>query len=611
VLAVASCFLLPRAAPAEPWRPPDVSEMRGGPPPSIQPARPRVRARHERDAGANCGFPWNYSQGLRRCVCTREGYSLQEGTCAPVTAAVAPVKGEAAASPDAETESPKALATRRAQRCFTELGLYKGPVDGLVNGDTWTAYWYFKHANGLARYRDFRADAVQQKIGEVCKTADATTELAPAPAAAPPAAGPESEPTPTEPEATTAERAPLPVPAQETAPPRRAAPDMDCLAPDLLAVLRRAHGAAVKAKACEQPACLPAPKGLSQPDLAALEARGGVTWCSGCVAIDGRLALDDVERIERAGNLQLCATPPRQLPRAAGLEAGERAYTRVRELYRSFPPAGEDTAAIAVIIGNRAYATVPTREASRNDADAVYAILTEHLGFAQDNVILLRDAKKSDFERLFGAGEESEGELARLVRAHPGARVLLYYSGLGATDAAQSETYLLPVDTERFREERSGYPLSALYAGLAKLEAESVLVLLETEFTRDQDNYVLPPNLPETVKSALPAAALSGVTVMAAADRGQRSLIDPTYGVGLFTRYLIEALAGKADLPPIGNGDGKLDSAEIYVFTAEMVQRAARKTYGLLQNPVYSGSGTLVVSGGDGGDSKTAHAGAN
>jgi hypothetical protein len=98
---------------------------------------------------------------------------------------------------------------------------------------------------------------------------------------------------------------------------------------------------------------------------------------------------------------------------------------------------------------------------------------------------------------------------------------------------------------------------------------------------------------------------------MAAADRGQRSLTDPTYGVGLFTRYLIEALAGTADLPPIGNGNGKLDSAEIYVFTAEMVQRAARKTYGLLQNPVYSGSGTLVVSGGDSGDSKTAHAGAN
>jgi hypothetical protein len=606
-LAVASSFLLPRAAPAEPWRPPDVSEMRGGSPPSMQPARPRAKARPERDAGANCGFPWNYSRGLRRCVCIREGYSLQEGTCAPVTAAVAPVKGEAAASPETEAESPKALATKRAQRCFTELGLYKGAVDGLVNGATWTAYWYFKHANGLARYRDFRADAVQQKIGEVCKTADVTAELTPAPADAPPAA----EPAPAEPEAAAAERAPLPAPAAEAPPPRRAAPDMDCLAPDLLSVLRRAHGAAVKAKACEQPACLPAPKGLSQPDLAALEVRSGVTWCSGCVAIDGRLALDDVERIERAGNLQLCATPPRQLPRASGLEGGERAYTRVRELYRSFPPAGEDATAIAVVIGNRAYASVPAREASRNDAEAVYAILTEHLGFDQDNVILLRDAKKADLERLFGTGEDAEGELARLVRAHPGARVLLYYSGLGATDATQSETYLLPVDTERFREDRSGYPLSALYAGLAKLEADSVLVLLETEFTRDQENYVLPPNLPETVKSALPAAPLSGVTVMAAADRGQRSLTDPTYGVGLFTRYLIEALAGTADLPPIGNGDGKLDSAEIYVFTAEMVQRAARKTYGLLQNPVYSGSGTLVVSGGDSGDSKTAHAGAN
>ncbi len=57
------------------------------------------------------------------------------------------------------------------------------------------------------------------------------------------------------------------------------------------------------------------------------------------------------------------------------------------------------------------------------------------------------------------------------------------------------------------------------------------------------------------------------------------------YGIGLFTRYLIEGLAGNTDLAPIGNGDGKLDSAEIYVYAAEMVELAARKTFGLLQNP--------------------------
>ena len=91
------------------------------------------------------------------------------------------------------------------------------------------------------------------------------------------------------------------------------------------------------------------------------------------------------------------------------------------------------------------------------------------------------------------------------------------------------------------------------------------------------------------------------MTVLAAADRGQRTLVDLSYDIGLFTRYLIEGLAGNADLAPIGNGDGKLDSSELYVFTADMVELAARKTYGLLQNPVYSSASTTVVSAGGAG----------
>ena len=106
---------------------------------------------------------------------------------------------------------------------------------------------------------------------------------------------------------------------------------------------------------------------------------------------------------------------------------------------------------------------------------------------------------------------------------------------------------------------------------------------------------VLPPNLPETLNTALPRAPLPALTVLAASDRGQRTLIDVTYDIGLFTRYLIEGLAGNADLPPIGNGDGELDSAEIYAFTAAYVDLAARKTFGLLQHPVYSSAATSVA----------------
>jgi hypothetical protein len=48
-----------------------------------------------------------------------------------------------------------------------------------------------------------------------------------------------------------------------------------------------------------------------------------------------------------------------------------------------------------------------------------------------------------------------------------------------------------------------------------------------------------------------------------ASDRDQRTILDPEYGIGLFTRYLIEGLAGRADEAPIGNGDKRIDTVEL------------------------------------------------
>ena len=578
--------------------------------------QPRLKPRPARESDSVCGFPLTYSRGLHRCVCSRDGYSLQRGSCVrdraaascrdderwspkrgtcvcakglkrdgdlctadePVTAVATPDAGPAPA-PSAELPDEQVQAISRAQSCLTELGYYKGPIDGKRGKETWTAYWNFKNDHGLKAYSDFLAAPVQQKFASLCKGPETTAATEPA---AQPADDTQEGATPSE------EVVPLePITSL----------DIDCLPDDLLALLRRAHGSSVTTTRCET-ACLPTPKGLDQSQLDELQTKNGVVWCRACVPIEGHLALDDVRRIERAGNVQLCATPPLQLPRlGTGTGAHVKSYTKVRALYRALPPAAEDTAALAVIIGNRSYTKLPPSETSQNDAGAMYAFLTEHLGYRQENIIDVRDAKKADLERLFGASPGDEGDLARLVRSKPGAKVLIYYSGHGATDSAQRETYLLPVETEPYREEIVGYKLSTLYANLARLDTKSVLLLLETEFGRDySSDYVLPPNLPETTNTALPKAPVPALTALVASDRGQRTLIDTSYDIGLFTRYLIEGLAGSADLRPIGNGDGKLDSAEIYVYTAAMVRLAARKSFGLLQNPVYSSAATTVLT---------------
>jgi hypothetical protein len=495
-------------------------------------------------------------------------------------------------------------AIAKAQKCLAELGYYKGAVDGKRGKETWTAFWNFKQEHDLKSYSDLLAEPVQQKLVAVCK--QKAEETAAAAARADPLYQPEGEAGETheedsadaDPGDAEVETAALDAPEEEDsaalAPAERL--DIDCLPEELVAVLQLAHGPGRSVKRCDR-SCLPSPRGLPQAQLDELQAKSGVVWCRGCVPIEGSLALHDVRRIEKAGNIELCPTPPRQLLRH-GESGGEglRSYMRVRALYRALPPGEEDPDAVAVVIGNRSYDKLPRSPTSYNDADAIYSFLSEHLGYRPDNIIDLRDAKKADFETVFGAEPGIEGELARLVETRPNAKVLVYYSGHGATDAGQNEVYLLPADSEAYREETDGYKLSTLYANLARLGAKSVIVLLETEYGRDHGPDVLPPNLPETLITALPRASVPALTVLAASDRGQRTLIDLTYDIGLFTRYLIEGLAGGADLVPIGNGDGKLDTAEIYVYTAAFVGLAARKTFGLLQSPIYSSAATSVLT---------------
>ena len=54
---------------------------------------------------------------------------------------------------------------------------------------------------------------------------------------------------------------------------------------------------------------------------------------------------------------------------------------------------------------------------------------------------------------------------------------------------------------------------------------------------------------------------------------------------------------GRGDLHAVGNGDGVVDSAELYAYAAAMARLSARKTFGLLQEPVYSSAATPVLSG--------------
>src|SRR5215831_8184946 len=41
----------------------------------------RSKTKAVSEPNVTCNFPWNYSRPLRHCICIRDGYTLQRGSC--------------------------------------------------------------------------------------------------------------------------------------------------------------------------------------------------------------------------------------------------------------------------------------------------------------------------------------------------------------------------------------------------------------------------------------------------------------------------------------------------------------------------------------------------
>lgn len=539
--------------------------------------------------GAQCLWPEVANEDRKTCGCA-PGYKEQAGQCLGETGSEDNKQAQ-------QNRSDGLLTTEIAliQQCLNEAGYLRGRIAARMTKRAWTAYWFFKQDYKIGSTPKGVHDAgAQQKLFALCPLAaravrgtkyaalqsgtgqevalfGRTNEASPADG--------ESEP-----------YKPQPVPKVY------AKPEAGCLPDHLYRLIVKSYGKRSALKRCTQ-TCIAVPRGLSGRDIAEAEQRG-VRWCRACLEVSSHLPLDDILKIERAADVQICTRPPARLPRWKRADGAPRvAYTKVRRLYRTLPTATDHGGDIAVIIGNKNYqGGLPANESAHSNAGAMYALLTEHLGFDQQNIIDLRDATREDLVRVFGGEEDHRGDLWKRLQKSPAASMLIYFAGHGTTSLDRSDSYLLPVDAVEHREARTAYPMSRLYANIAQLGAKSAMLLLEAGFGRDQSAFVFAPNMAELAVRALPAQPIKGLTVLAAAEKDQRPMEDPQYGIGLFTRYLIEGLAGRADLEPIGNNDLKIDAVELYAYTARMVDLAARKSYGLLQMPSISRQGNGLVS---------------
>lgn len=369
-----------------------------------------------------------------------------------------------------------------------------------------------------------------------------------------------------------------------------------CLPQDLYDLMVEAYGKRPAVGPCPT-ACLPKPAYFSTPKLDAIAAKSGITWCENCVQVGPYMPLASLLKLEALAHVTICVAPDSCV--YPGTYPGGAAEPRVeiRTVFKDLPAGVKNEGNLAVVVGNQTYlGELPVNAYGASDADAVTALLIDQLGYRKENIIDLRDASLADFERVFGSDANPGGEIAKRIDKKDPGDVFIYVASHGMTNEDDGkQVYLLPVDAKLGKLDETAYPLQELYDNLGKTGARTTMLVLESNFAKNLDELIDPPNLPALEVEAMPATPVPGLAVFKASDRDQRTIQDPEYGIGLFTRYLIEGLAGRADEAPLGNGDKRIDTVELYVYTSDMVRTAARKSFGLEQKPMLSKIDNLVV----------------
>lgn len=371
-----------------------------------------------------------------------------------------------------------------------------------------------------------------------------------------------------------------------------------CLPQDLYNLLATTAGRKVDISVCKSD-CLTAPASFSQGQKRLFAEQYNISWCgTSCLGVADPMSLKEVMKIEREARVHVCTTPQtRMLPAVKkGLDsAGINAP--IRALFDRMPAGNGNEKNIAVIIGNRNYSgDVMVNDAGHVNAAAMKTLLVEQLGYKKSNVIVVKDAKRSDFIRLFGKRGDASGELQRRLRANRDAQLTIYYSGHASSSGLGMDNYLWPIDTITGDESKTAYSMAVLYDNLREFDARTTRLFLETGFNANRSPAVLAPNIAERRVTIAPMVPVRGLAVFSAATGDQKPLIDHETGIGLFTRFLISGLAGAADKRPVGNGDRIVDNTELYVHVAANVRLSARKTLGLRQNPTFSRSENLFLS---------------
>ncbi len=236
----------------------------------------------------------------------------------------------------------------------------------------------------------------------------------------------------------------------------------------------------------------------------------------------------------------------------------------------------------ALIVGINDYTSMPRLRFARQDAKALAKAL-ELAGFERSKMVLMTDdTTDRSLYPTRGNLRHRINQIAQVVG--PNDVLVIFFSGHGAEKSGQG--YLIPVDgnpTDR----GSLVPLSWVRQTLNTCTAKHRLLILDACHSGAKASDAS-TSAAGAMLSQLAGAAFA---TLSSCDVDQLSYENQEVGLGVFTNYVVEGLAGAADQTVQGNCDGTVTAMELWAFAASHTKQWSLQS-GKTQTPKLTGNFT-------------------
>ncbi|MCD6405502.1 MAG: caspase family protein, partial [Planctomycetes bacterium] len=222
---------------------------------------------------------------------------------------------------------------------------------------------------------------------------------------------------------------------------------------------------------------------------------------------------------------------------------------------------------IALVIGIDGYETLGSLDTCRNDAREFAGVLIDHGGYAPSRVILLTDdAAEGQNRPTLATMRRRILQVARLARR--GESLLVYFSGHGITKNGKG--FLVPSDGDA----DNAVSLDWMKTTLQASKASSKILILDACHSGSAAKGVggIAPSL---VKDS------TGLVMLLSSAAGEVSYPLSKEKRSVFSKYLVDGLAGKADT----DSDRSVTLAELFSYIEESLIDWSLAT-GKTQTPV-------------------------